>query len=103
MADHRVVAIEVATPGPRDDPHPASLQLADGRQVSAPRAITNLRNGVEAYYVEDPAGRQIAVRMAGPCPRCGLSYLRADDPASPQDQLLRLPASPFRTPFMPGR
>lgn len=103
MAEHRVVAIELWTPGRTDDPHPAALQLADGRQVSAPRAITNLRYGVEGYYVEDADGKRVVVRTVGPCPRCGLSYLRADDGATTSDRLMRLPGSPFGTSLLRGR
>jgi hypothetical protein len=102
MPEVRVVAIELATPGRRDDPHPAALQLVDGRQVAAARVITNLRYGVEGYYVEE-AGRRIGVRAVGPCPRCGLTYLRADEDATTSDRLMRLPRSPFGTPFPPGR
>ena len=101
MPEVRVVAIEVATPGRRDDPHPAALQLADGRQVSAARVLTNLRYGVEAYYVEEAGGRRISVRAVGPCPRCGLTYLRADEGATTGDRLMHLPSSPFGTPH-PG-
>lgn len=97
-----VVAIEIAVPGRRDDPHPAALQLADGRQISAERAITNLRYGVEAYFVEDADGQRIGVRAVGPCPRCGLTYLRADEGATTADRLLRLPQSPFGTPQLGG-
>jgi hypothetical protein len=102
MLESRVVAIEVATPGRRDDPHPAALQLADGRQVSAARVITNLRYGVEAYYVEAVDGPRVAVRAVGPCPRCGLTYLRADDDAKTSDRLMGLPRSPFGTPWVGG-
>ena len=103
MADVRVVAIEVTAPGRRDDPHPAALQLADGRQISAARVITNLRYGVEAYHVEEPDGTRIAVRAVGPCPRCGLTYLRADGGGTGADRLMRLPRSPFGTPHVGGR
>jgi len=98
MPELRVVAIEIATPGRRDDPHPAALQLADGRQVSAARVITNLRYGVEAYYVAEGDGTRIGVRAVGPCPRCGLTYLRADEGATTSDRLMHLPRSPFGTP-----
>ncbi|HET9680568.1 MAG TPA: hypothetical protein VFP19_00915 [Candidatus Limnocylindrales bacterium] len=103
MPEVRVVAIEVATPGRRDDPHPAALQLADGRQVSAARVITNLRYGVETYVVQDRDGARIQVRAVGPCPRCGLTYLRADEAATTSDRLMRLPRSPFGTPIVGGR
>ena len=94
----RVVAIEVATPGRPDDPHPAALQLDNGRQVSAARAISNIRYGIEAYVV-DRDGHPSPVRIVGPCPRCGSEYLRADADATLPDQLMRLPASPFGTPL----
>jgi hypothetical protein len=90
----RVVAIEISAPGRRDDPHPAALQLADGRQVSATRVITDLRHGLSSYYVADGDVR-VAVRIVGPCPRCGLDYLRADGAATGNDRLMRLPHSPF--------
>lgn len=102
MPEARVVAVEVAAPGRRDDPHPAALQLSDGRQVSAARAITNLRYGVESYVVEDGNGRNIPVRVVGPCPRCGLTFLRADDAATTSDRLMRLPRSPFGPPIVGG-
>ncbi|MBI3750306.1 MAG: hypothetical protein HY263_01455 [Chloroflexi bacterium] len=94
MEPHRVVAIEVSAPGRRNDPHPAALQLGDGRQVSAMRAIMDIRYGVASYVVVD-GDRTISVRVVGPCPHCGLEYLRADDDATTSDRLMRLPASPF--------
>jgi hypothetical protein len=98
MREARVLAIEIGAPGRPDDPHPAALQLADGRQLSAERAITNLRYGIEAYAVE-VAGGHHAVRIVHACPRCGLDYLRADDGATGPDQLMRLPSSPFGLPI----
>jgi hypothetical protein len=94
MDPRRVVAIEIGAPGRRDDPHPAALQLADGRQVSADRVITDLRYGLSAYYVAD-GDRRVALRIVGPCPRCGRDYLRADGEATGSDRLMRLPRSPF--------
>ena len=103
MRDVRVIAIEVATPGRRDDPHPFALQLADGRQISAARVITNLRYGIEAYHVEEADGDRIGVRSVGPCPRCGLAYLRADRGGTTHDRLMRLPKAPFGPQLLSGR
>jgi hypothetical protein len=100
MREARVVAIEVRSRDHADDPHPAALQLEDGRQVSAARAITNLRYGVERYVVLEGEGRYV-VRVVAACRRCGLAYLRADNGGSTADRLLHLPSSPFGTPF-PG-
>jgi hypothetical protein len=102
VPDLRVVAIEVAAPGRPDDPHPAALQLANGRQIASTRAIINLRYGIETYHVA-VEGRAYRVRTVGPCPRCGLENLRADDEARAADQLMRLPASPFGPPIAHGR
>lgn len=100
MEPRRVVAIEVGTPGRRDDPHPAALQLSDGRQVSAPRAMMDIRYGVAAYVVVEGA-RTFSVRVVGACPRCGLDYLRADDDATTSDRLMRLPTSSFGLNLLP--
>jgi hypothetical protein len=98
MREVRVVAIEIGSPGRGDDPHPAALQLADGRQLSSQRVINNLRHGIEAYVVEE-GGRRSPVRIVRACPRCGLDYLRADDDATGPDRLMRLPSSPFGPPL----
>ena len=98
MREVRVVAIEIGAPGRPDDPHPAALQLEDGRQLSSPRVITNLRYGIEAYVVE-AGGRRSPVRVVRACPRCGLDFLRADDDATGPDLLRRLPTSPFGPPL----
>lgn len=94
MGAHRVVAIEIGSPGRRDDPHPATVQLDDGRQVSSDRVISDLRYGTESYFVDED-GQAIPVRIVDPCPRCGLAYLRADAAASGVDRLMRLPRSPY--------
>ncbi|HEY2916989.1 MAG TPA: hypothetical protein VGI98_07235 [Candidatus Limnocylindrales bacterium] len=94
MGAHRIVAIEIGSPGRRDDPHPAAVQLDDGRQVSSDRVISDLRYGTDSYVVDD-GGAAIPVRVVRPCPRCGRAYLRADAGASGADRLMRLPRSPF--------
>jgi hypothetical protein len=94
MGAHRVVAIEIASPGRRDDPHPAAVQLDDGRQVSSERVITDLRYGVDSYVVEND-GQAIPLRIVAPCPRCGRAYLRADAGPTGVDRLMRLPHSTF--------
>jgi len=94
MGAHRVVAIEIGSPGRRDDPHPAAVQLDDGRQVSSDRVISDLRYGTSRYVVDED-GQDVPLRVVTPCPRCGLAYLRADAGPSGADRLMRLPRSPF--------
>jgi hypothetical protein len=89
VADHRVVRVETASLGRPDDPHPVLLVLEDGRRVAIDRAIGNIRYGIEAYHVEAD-GRRVALRVVGPCPRCGFDYVRADAEGTTRDQLTRL-------------
>lgn len=67
------------------------------------RAIGNIRYGIEAYHVQAD-GRRVALRIVGPCPRCGFDYVRADAQGTTRDELLRLiepdgPAAPRRALF----
>jgi hypothetical protein len=94
MGAHRVVAIEVGSPGRRNDPHPAAVQLDGGRQVSSERVISDLRYGTETYHVEAD-GQVVPLRVVGPCAHCGLAYLRADSDAIGVDRLMRLPRSSY--------
>jgi len=96
MVDRHVVAVEIARLGRPDDPHPAMLHLEDGRRVAAERVISDLRYGVEAYYAIGEGGRT-DLRIVGPCPRCGLDYLRADAGGTRRDELMRLPVRGERT------
>lgn len=94
MAEYRVIGVEIEGGSERaGDPHVTFLCLADDRRVPAARAISNLRYGVERYYVET-AGVRAHLRVVGPCSRCGESYLRADEAATLPDRLLSLPACP---------
>jgi hypothetical protein len=93
MGAHRVVAIEIGSPGRRDDPHPAAMQLDDGRQVSSDRVISDLRYGTDSYVVVED-DQAVPLRVVTPCPRCGRAYLRADAGASGADRLMKLPRSP---------
>ena len=105
MAEHRVVGVEIErAAGPLADPHPDLLCLEDGRRIPLPRAISNIRYGVEAYYTE-VAGVQARLRVVDPCSRCGEAYLRADADATLPDHLMTLPPCPplEGTPAKPRR
>jgi hypothetical protein len=91
MTDYRVLAIEIETSGGPNDPHVSAMHLADGRRVPALRAMTNLKYGVERYDAGTGDDDGAPVRTVGPCSGCGRSYLRADDPTTGRDRLLRLP------------
>jgi hypothetical protein len=96
MAEYRVVGVEIEGGSERGgDPHVTFLCLADDRRVPTPRAISNLRYGVERYYTEI-AGVRAHLRVVGPCSRCGEAYLRADEGATLPDNLLSLPGCPPR-------
>jgi hypothetical protein len=99
MTDYRVTAIEIETSGGPNHPHVSAIHLADGRRLPALRAMTNLKYGVEGYDAgtgEDNA----PLRTVGPCSGCGRQYLRADDPITGRDRLLRLPVR-FAEPDQP--
>lgn len=91
MTDYRVLAIEIETSGGPNDSHVSAIHLADGRRVPALRAMTNLKYGVEGYDAGAGDHDEAPVRTVGPCSGCGRSYLRADDPTTGRDRLLRLP------------
>ena len=91
MTGHRVLAIEIETAGGPNHPHVSALHLADGRRIPARRAITNLKYGVEGYDAGSGDTDEAPLRTVGPCAGCGLRYLRADDPTTGRDRLLRLP------------
>ena len=91
MTDYRVLAIEIETSGGPNHPHVSAIHLADGRRVPAPRAMTNLKYGVEGYGAGIGDDDAAPLRTVGPCSGCGRRYLRADDPSSGRDRLLRLP------------
>jgi hypothetical protein len=84
-----VVRVETASLGRPDDPHPVLLHLEDGRRVAIDRAIGNIRYGIETYHVQAD-GRRIALRIVGPCPRCGFDFVRADAEGTTRDELTRL-------------
>jgi hypothetical protein len=91
---HRVIRVEQGSdPGSHRDPHVVTLCLEDGRRIPNLRAISNLKYGVEGYYTE-AADRRARLRVVGPCSRCGLDYLRAEDEVSLKDTLLGLPDCP---------
>ncbi len=91
MLEHRVIGVEPELgSGDARDPHVAVLCLDDGRRMPNLRAISNIKYGIEAYYTE-AVGRRARVRVVGPCDRCGLDYLRADDVQAHRDTLLTLP------------
>ncbi len=60
------------------------------------RAIGNIRYGIEAYHVQAD-GRRVALRIVGPCPRCGFDYVRADAEGTTRDELTRLVEPDRRT------
>jgi hypothetical protein len=91
MTVYRVIAIEIETSGGPNHPHVSAIHLADGRRVPALRAMTNLKYGVEGYDAGSGDADEAPVRAVGPCSGCGQRYLRADDPATGRDRLLRLP------------
>lgn len=91
MTDYRVLAIEIETSGGPNHPHVSALHHADGRRVPALRAMTNLKYGVEGYDAGSGNSDEAPLRTVGPCAGCGLRYLRADDPTTGRDRLLRLP------------
>jgi hypothetical protein len=91
MTDYRVLAIEIETSGGPNHPHVSAIHLADGRRVPALRAMTNLKYGVEGYDAGTGNDDGAPVRTVGPCSGCGQRYLRADDPTTGRDRLLRLP------------
>ena len=91
MTDYRVLAIEIETSGGPNHPHVSAIHLADGRRVPAVRAMTNLKYGVEGYDAGTGDDDRAPLRTVGPCSGCGRSYLRADDPTTGRDRLLRLP------------
>jgi hypothetical protein len=91
MTDYRVIAIEIETSGGPNHPHVSAIHLGDGRRVPALRAMTNLKYGVEGYDAGSSHDDEAPLRTVGPCSACGRSYLRAEDPATGRDRLLRLP------------
>jgi hypothetical protein len=91
MTAYRVLAIEIETSGGPNHPHVSALHLADGRRVPALRAMTNVKYGVEGYYAGQDDDEGVPLRTVGPCSACGQHYLRADDPTTGRDRLLRLP------------
>lgn len=91
MNQNRVTGIERGDgSGDPRDPHVVVLCLEDGRRVPNLRAISNIKYGVEAYHTTVD-GRVARVRVVGPCSRCGLDYLRAEDEITLRDTLLGLP------------
>jgi hypothetical protein len=91
MTDYRVIAVEIETSGGPNHPHVSAIHLADGRRLPALRAMTNLKYRVEGYDAGSGDDRA-PLRTVGPCSGCGQRYLRADDPTTGRDRLLRLPA-----------